>query len=94
MLLWTDFAQSKDATLDNSLRDKWLEVSKEPDQVVFLSTLTEWLMHPATTHPHWTLIDFKSCKCQKDNAAGIFFTDRLVQHALHGNEESKGGKMK
>jgi hypothetical protein len=35
MLLWTGFAQSKDATLDKSLRDKWLEVTKEPDQDVF-----------------------------------------------------------
>jgi hypothetical protein len=89
MLLWTGFAQSKDATLDKSLRDKWLEVSKEPDQVIFLSTLTECLMHPSTTHPLWTLPDFKSCTCQKDNAAGIFFTDRVVQHALRGNEERK-----
>jgi hypothetical protein len=89
MLLWTGFAQSKDAMLDKSLRDKWLEVSKEPDQVIFLSTLTECLMHPATTHPRWTLSGFKSCKCQKDKAAGIFFTDRVVQHALRGNEESK-----
>jgi hypothetical protein len=42
---------------------------------------------PATTHPLWTLPDFKSC--QKENAAGIFFTDRVVQHALRGNEERK-----
>jgi hypothetical protein len=89
MLLWTGFAQSQDATLDKSLRDKWLEVSKEPDQVIFLSTLTDCLMHPATTHPRWALPDFKSCKCQKENAAGIFFTDRVVQHALCGNKESK-----
>ena len=46
-------------------------------------------MHPATTHPLWTLPDFKSCMCQKDNAAGIFFTDRVVKFALHGNEERK-----
>ncbi len=91
MLLWTGFAQSNDATFDKSLRDKWLEVFKEPDQVIFLSTLTECLMHPDTTHPLWTLWmpDFKSCKCQKGNAAGIFFTDRVVQHALRGNEERK-----
>ena len=44
-------------------------------------------MHPATTHPLWTLPDFKSYTCQKDNAAGIFFTDRMVQHALCDNEE-------
>ena len=88
MLLWI-VVQSKDATLDKSLRDKWLEVSKEPDQIIFLSTLTECLTHPATTHPRWTLPDFESCKCQKDNAAGIFFTDRVVQHALRGNEEHK-----
>jgi hypothetical protein len=89
MLLWIGFAQSINAKLDKSLRDKWLEVTKEPDQDIFLSTLTECLMHPATTHPLWTLPDFKSCTCQKDNAAGIFFTDRVVQHAFRGNEERK-----
>jgi hypothetical protein len=46
-------------------------------------------MHPATTHPLWTLPDFKSYTCQKDNAVGIFFTDKVVQHALRGNEERK-----
>jgi hypothetical protein len=87
MLVWIGFAQSIDAKLEKSLRDKWLEVTKKPDQDLFLSTLTDCLMHPATTHPLWRLPDFKSCTCQKDNAAGIFFTDRFVQHALRGNEE-------
>jgi hypothetical protein len=31
MLLCIGFAQSIDAKLDKSLRDKWLEVTKKPD---------------------------------------------------------------
>ena len=84
LFLWIGFAQSIDAKVDKSLCDKWLEVTKKPNQNIFLSTLTECLMRHATTHPLWTSPDFKSCTFQEDNAAGIFFTDRDVQHALRG----------
>ena len=48
MLLWIGFAQSEYATLDKSLRDKWLEVTEKPDQDIFFVDLDG--MHPATTH--------------------------------------------
>ena len=80
------FVQNIDVQVDKSLCDKWLEVTKKPNQNIFLSTLTEYLMSHVTTHPLWTLSDFKSCTCQKDNATDIFSTDRdaMVQHALSG----------
>jgi hypothetical protein len=65
LFLWICFAQSIDEKVDKSLCDKWFEVTKKPNQNIFLSTLTECLMLYATTHPLWTLPDFKSCTFQK-----------------------------
>jgi hypothetical protein len=88
MLLWIRFAH--DATLDQRLRDKWLHTTtKKPNQDQLLSILTECLESPGTAHPLSTMTGFISCECRKEHAAGIFFTDMMVEHALSGNENGK-----
>jgi hypothetical protein len=86
MLVWIRFAH--DATLEKRLRDKWLQATtNSPNQDQLLSILTECLESPGTSHPRWSPAE--SCECRKEHAAGIFFTDRMVQHALRRNETRK-----
>ncbi len=86
MLLWIRFAH--DATLEQSLRDKWLQTTtNSPNQDQLLSILTECLESPGTIHPRWSPAE--SCECRKEHAAGISFTDAMVEHALRGNENAK-----
>ncbi len=86
MLLWTRFTH--DATLEQSLRDKWLHATTHnPNQDQLLSILTECSLHSGTTHPRWSPAE--SCECRKEHAAGISFTDEMVEHALRGNENAK-----
>jgi hypothetical protein len=85
MLLWIRFAH--DATLDQRLRDKWQDATNNPNQDLLLSILTECLESSGTTHPRWSPAE--SCECRKEHAAGISFTDAVVEHALRGNENAK-----
>ena len=86
MLLWIRFAH--DATLDQRLREKWRQVTtNSPNEDQLLSILTECLKSPGTSHPRWSPAE--SCECRKEHAAGISFTDAMVEHALRGNENAK-----
>jgi hypothetical protein len=86
MLLWIRFAH--DATLEQRLRDKWLQATtNSPNQDQLLSILTECLESPGTSHPRWSPAE--SYECRKTHAAGISFTVDMVEHALRGNENAK-----
>jgi hypothetical protein len=75
MFLWIRFAH--DATLEKRLRDKWRQATtNSPNQDQLLSILTECLESRGTSHPRWSPAE--SCECRKDNAAGISFTDAMV----------------
>ena len=88
MLLWIRFAH--DATLEQRMRDKWLQTTtNSPNQDQLLSILTDCLLDPGTTHPLWTKETKEGWNCHKTHAAGIFFTDSMVEHALLRNENGK-----
>ena len=88
MFLWIRFAH--DATLDQRLHEKRKDATtNSPNQDQLLSILTECLESPGTTHTHPCWSPDEPCECRKQHAIGIFFTDRMVQHAFRRNEAIK-----
>ena len=77
MLVWMRFAE--EASLDASSRQKWLECVKSPTQGKMLTLLDTILKAPGTVHPLWSRDDFKRLNCNKDFAAALYVTDRMVQ---------------
>lgn len=83
MLLWVDFARS--ALSDDDKRSKWLDACKnEPSQERLLALLTSCLISVPTLRL-WRRDVFEDKQCNKQHAAGIYFTSLLVEEHLKGD---------
>eukprot|EP00961_Rhodomonas_salina_P159490 2147783-Rhodomonas_salina.1 len=89
MIVWLWFA--KEADFDERTRQVWLDricSGSGCTQQRLLECLEGCLQYCGTAHKQWSSDAFSQLGCTKSGAAGVFVTDRMVQHLLRGHPTS------